>query len=175
MFRLMAAFALMFSLGTFVSAVLDGGGGLVITTLTADLAANGTAATVSSTEGFLSSGYVEIEGEEIRYTAKGATSLTLTGNHKAHLSGKKVMTSTAGALNSLLGYDIATANTNAGAIKVGWNLTSGIGRAIPKMTLWDYSYLDNDIGRLLKFLFLYPLSIGFIAATLLSLKQVISR
>ena len=175
MFRLMAAFALMFSLGTFVSAILDGGGGLVVTSLTADLTVNGATAAVGSTNGFLSSGYVEIEGEEIYYSAKTATTLTLSGNHKAHLSGKRVLSSTAGALNSLLGYDIAAANTNVGAVQVAWNLGSGILRAIPKMTLWGYSYLDNDFGRLLKFLFLYPLSIGFIAATLVSLKQVISR
>lgn len=148
----MAAFAFIFVFGTVISSIIDGSGGFVSTGLTANLARNGVTANVTSTDGFLASGYVYIEGEEIYYSGKAATTFTLSGSHRAHVSGQQVMTEASGTLNSLLGFDIKASDTTLGTIRTVINVGSGLLHAIPKMILWDYSYLNNDVGTYIRML-----------------------
>jgi hypothetical protein len=150
--RLMAAFAFIFVFGTVISSIIDGNGGFVSTDLTAELVANETTASVNSTDGFFNSGYLYIEGEEIYYSGKAATTFTLTNKHRAHNIGQIVYTEASGTLNSLVGFDTKASSSTIGTIKTVVNLVSGLLHAIPKMILWDYSYLDNDVGIYIRML-----------------------
>lgn len=167
-FKLLAGFVMLFTIQAFVSSAIEGGGGLVVTRLTANLAKDGATAAVASTTGFLNAGYIQISGEEIYYSAKTATTFTLTGTHKAAASGVKVMSPAAGAVNSLVGFDVGATSSTVGNIKVFLGLGSALTYAIPKIIAWNYSYLDNDIGTLIKFFILWPLSAGFAATFMLS-------
>ena len=170
--RLMTGFAFMFILGTMVSAMIEGGGGFGVTTLTANLAENGDTAAVTTTAGFLNTGYIVIQGEESYYSAKTDTTLTLPNNHRAHLAGAKVMTSSSGALNSILGFDVGSTWSEAGAVDTVIQLPGALLHGAWKMTSWDYSYLDNDFGNILR-LVLSALSAGFIIAMVLTARQVL--
>ena len=170
--RLMAGFTLMFVLGTMVSSILEGGGGFQVTTLTANLAENGSPATVTTTAGFLDTGYIFIEGEEIYYNATTPTTFTLLDNHKAHLAGKKVMTSSSGALNALLGFDIGATTSSAGIFTTALILPGALMHAAWKITSWDYSYLDNDFGRIFR-LILSAFSAGYIITMVMVIRQVV--
>src|SRR3989304_1823710 len=104
--RLMAGFLFLFFPAPFVSASMDGGGGMVVTQLTANLPKDGTSATVSSTSGFLASGYVFLEGERIAATGNNGTTFTLAGKHDAHPSGSKVLSESGGGVCRVVGVDV---------------------------------------------------------------------
>ena len=170
--RLMTGFAFMFILGTMVSASVGGGGGFVVTTLTTDLAENGATAAVTTTAGFLNTGYIVIQGEESYYSGKTADEFTLPNNHKAHRAGAKVMSSSSGALNSMLGFDVGSTWSEAGAVDTVIQLPGALLHGAWKLTSWDYSYLDNDFGNILR-LVLSAMSAGFIIAMVLTARQVL--
>src|SRR3989304_487219 len=166
--RLMAGFLFLFFPAPFVSARMGGGGGMLVTQLTANLPKDGTSATVSSSSGFLASGYVFLEGERIAATVNNGTTFTLAGKHDAHPSGSKVLSESAGVLNSLMGFNVGAANASVGVTGMILETTSALRHAVPKVMLWDYSYLDNDMGTLLKLLFFFPLSAGFSWAVIMA-------
>ena len=167
--RLMAFFTFVFTFGTVISAIIDGNGGFVSTTLTANLAKDATTATVTSTDGFYSLGYVVIEGEQIIYTAKTPTTFTVGANHREHVSGQKVYTEAAGALNAIVGFDTKASQASYGTITTVVGVGAALLFAIPKMLIWDYSYLNNDVGTYIR-LFGWTISAGMVIALIALLR-----
>lgn len=159
--KLFTGFTFAFVLLTMISMAVEGAGGFLATALTADLAEDATTATVSDTTGWASSGYLFIEGEEIQYTAvPDSTTFTLVADHEAHDSGSIVMSRPADALNAMAAFQIAEVNSAAGVIKLPFHLGGAIARAVPAMLTWDYSFLDNDFGTVVRPILL-SLSAGF--------------
>lgn len=73
------------------------------TSLSSDAAVGATTLSVTSTDGFPSSGYVNIGGEKITYSTKSTTTLTCTATTVAHSSGDTVYSYVFEASNSLEG------------------------------------------------------------------------
>jgi hypothetical protein len=157
-----------FLIGSILSGIMEGGGGVVVTRLTTDHTDAVTTLTVASTEGFLKSSYVVVEDERIKYTNKTAT--TFTGCTRGwdnttaseHQSGTRVYSSEASVINYALGFDVIATGTSAGAMYIPVVLYNFFFTTLPRMILWDYSWLKvNSWLQLLRYVFM-AVSIGFL-------------
>lgn len=157
-----------FLIGSILSGVMEGGGGIAVTRLTADHTDVIPTLTVASTEGFLKSSYVVVENEKIKYT--GVTGITFTGctrgydntTASAHDKGARVYSSEASVINYALGFDIASTGTTVGAMSIPVILWNFFTVTLPRMIMWDYSWLKvNGWLQMLRYVFLV-ISIGFL-------------
>lgn len=157
-----------FFIGSLLSGVMEGGGGVAGTRLTANYPAMGVTLTVASTEGFLKKGYVVLESEKIRYTNK--TAVTFTGctggwdNTEAvlHNSGTKVYSPDASVINYALGFDVAATGTTVGVMYLPTVLGNFFFVTLPRMVMWDYSWLKaSEWLQMLRYVFMV-ISIGFL-------------
>jgi hypothetical protein len=175
--KLLTFFLIIFSIGTIMSATIEQESAFAVTTLSADMT-NGSIADiqVASTDDFLDSDYIWIEGERIYYASKDDTTDTFSGivraqaddnneggTASAHSAGAKVMNDEASVLNLMIGYNIMGTKTELGLLDAPKMVTAIFTRALPKIMMWDYSYLQGDLVYL-KYALLYPLSIGFLIA-----------
>lgn len=166
--KLIVAFAMWFFIGAILSGIMEGGGGINATTLTTNHTAIVTTLAVANTDGFLKKGYVVVESEKIRYTDKTAT--TFTGCARgwdnttadAHSSGTKVYSPEASVINYALGFDVAATGATAGAMYIPNVLYNFFFTTLPRMVLWDYSWLKSSSWlQLLRYTFMV-ISIGFL-------------
>ena len=165
--KMLSFFAFCFIACTILSGIMEGQAALAVTKLTVDITEESTTITVVSTQDFLSADDVYIENEKVRYTSKTATQFNVTRRGLdgttavAHESGVKVKNETSNILNSLLGYNVATAaatyGTAAAVVGIAWNLIG----SIPKMIAWNYSYLEGGLS-IIKYVVLWPISAGFV-------------
>lgn len=158
---------LFFLIGTFLSSVMEGGGGIVATRLSQDHTADVTTLTVSGTEGFLKADYVQIGNEKIRYTNKtNATFTDCTRGYAdteavSHDAGAKVYSPDSEVLNSALGFNLISTGAEAGtwdAIMIAKNFFTV---TMPRMILWDYSWLKDGWLQYLRLMF-QAMSVGFL-------------
>ena len=105
--------ALIVFIGTsLLASVMQGGGGIVSTILTEDVAANATVIPVYTTELFNNTDIVRIGNEKICYSSKNATAFTVYERGydgttaEAFEAGRRVYSTEAGALNDALGYNM---------------------------------------------------------------------
>ena len=75
----------------------------VSTTLSASTSIGSTSMTVASTDGFPSSGYVELGGEKVTYSSKSTTSFTVSALTTAHVTSENILPFVFEASNSLDG------------------------------------------------------------------------
>ena len=68
--KLITAFSVLFFISVLLSGIMEGGGGLAVTSLSADVTDAGLVLNVADTEGFNSPDYVWIGDEKILYTAR---------------------------------------------------------------------------------------------------------
>ena len=168
---------------TFVSmgilnAVLEGNTSLATTNLTASLSETATSMAVHRTQGFSSNGVLNIDDERICYT--GSTATTFTGLSRgqqcrsnsaaaSHDSGQRVYSESPGVINTLVGFDIASAYSDGGLIGFVKGTVKSVSslpafmQAVAKMIAWDYRFLDGEYVYL-KYILLYPLSAGMVLA-----------
>ncbi len=166
--KLVVSFVLLFFLAVILDSIMEGGGGAMATRLTSSHTAAVTTLNISSTTGFLKSDYVQIGDELIRYTDK--TDTTFTGCTRAwngstavaHGSGEKVYSPDATVLNAALGFNIASTGASAGEINVTTAAQGFFFTTLPKLIMWDLSFLR--LSEWLQYLrwILTAISLGFI-------------
>jgi hypothetical protein len=175
----MAVFS--FLLCTFLASIAEGGGGIAVTYLTANVSDVATVLPVSNNRDFVQAAslaypqYIQIDDEIIKYsvpppnaisfnpvvraqadpTIAGATATTAT----THLSGAKVQTLQVVAMNSFLGQQITSSTSGFGVFKA-FGFVGAFFSNMPKFLTWDYNFLTGQLVYL-KYFVLYPLSAGF--------------
>ena len=103
-----------------LGAIMQGGGGIVVTDLTSDITATDTTIAVTSTVDYLGADYVIIGEEKILYSGTTATSFTgCTRGYdgtdaEAHSTGALVYTADASSINNALGFNIAAVQDTMG-------------------------------------------------------------
>jgi hypothetical protein len=169
-------FVFAFGASVFLGGVIQGNTGLASTTLTAKISETATTASVHDASGFGTFGQLVIGNETICYTGKTATTLTgLTRGEDcrshskvaSHSSGARVYDEGAGLINTLVGFDIASAFSDGGLTGLVKGTFSSIKQlpafvsAVARMLMWDSSYLDGPYVYY-KYFILYPLSAGLV-------------
>ncbi len=163
---------------TILAAIMDRHTGVATTTLTASIAADDSTMSVHRTQGFPSSGVLIIDAETICYS--GTTSTTFTGLTRgcrdssaaehgliAGSVNRRVYSQAPGLVNTLVGFDIASAFSDGGIVGLAKgvytsakNLPNFL-QAIAKMVMWDYSFLDGPYVYF-KLIIMLPLSAGMV-------------
>ena len=87
-----------------------------------------------------------------------------------HASGALVMSPTLGLIGTANTFDLPQVNNVVDVARFTISLVSGIVRTIPKMIMWDYSFLEGN-AFWIKLFMLYPLSF----LTVMSLVQLVRR
>lgn len=106
-------FLILFIGVSILAAIMQGGGGIVSTTLASNITANTTAIPAESTNLFADKDFLVIESEKILYTSKNATVFNVYtrgyGDTTAaeHEAGCRIYTTEASVLNDALGFNIA--------------------------------------------------------------------
>ena len=166
--KLVVAFMLFFLVNVLLSAVMEGGGGIATTRLTANLTDVATTVNVANTSGFLRSGYVTVDSEDIRYTSITAT--TLTGCSRAyngtgavaHNVGTRVYSPESSVINSALGFNVASTGATVGSINMMVAVSSFFFTTMPMLITWDFAHFRySEWGQLLRYVFL-AISTGFL-------------
>lgn len=152
MSKLITFFMFMFIGATILSAVMEGGGGVVSTPLTASIDNDDTTLSVTSTSNFLDEDYVYIGDEKIYYT--GTTTNSFTGctrgydgsNAVAHGAGSMVYTKGASTLNNALDFDVATTADSMGVwatITIPYYFLT---KSLPNIIAMNFSFLTGDMA-----------------------------
>ncbi len=158
----------MFLIGSILSGIMDGAGGITTTRLTLAIDATDTTLDVANTTGFLKYDYIQIGNERIQYTNTTDTTFTdctrgFDGSDAvSHVLGSNVYSADSEVLNSALGFNVASTGSSVGAIDipmVGWNF---ITKTVPRLILWDYSFLRTSEWLQYIRIVLQVLSIGFV-------------
>jgi hypothetical protein len=191
--KLWVFFVFVFTVGTFLCAILDGSGGLAVSKLKVAMTAADVDLTVDNAQDFLDASvtfpaYIVVGTEIIKYTGR-----TITGAHVAdqltgltrgvsdpqtgrvsiaatHAIGVKVVTIEVDALDTFMGYDITSSTATFGAIQA-IQFVGNLFKTLPKMIAWDYSFLTGQLIYL-KFFILYPLSAGLVISLILALASL---
>lgn len=159
-----------------LSAVLEGGGGIAVTELTADINETDTTITVDSTDIFLSSDYIVIEDEEIAYTGK--TDTTFTGCTRgyggteaaAHSDGTLCQTADASVINHALGYNVATTSATSGPLTVIVIPAKFFTETLPRLIQWNWSFMTGHMA--IVGFFFFAASIGLVVTIALAMLHV---
>jgi len=132
--------------------ILAGGGGYAATPLTLAIDEDDAVIEVASTEGFLSTDYVEFSnGEKTLYTGTTATSFTGCtrgyGGTTAteHPVGTMVYTTPTATINNAMGFNIAATVDSMGLWSVAtipWNF---LVKTVPRMLLMPYQLFRGDL------------------------------
>lgn len=174
--KMIAFFTVMFVGSTLISSWMMGGGGVAVTQTNGVVAEGAVEITVDSTVGFLDSGVAFIGEEKIAHTGKTATKLTgVTRGYEgtedtAHADNVQVYSEDAGVINYALGYNIATVGATSGALSVVVMPWKFLTITVPRIVMWNYSFLQGDMGIIGYFLF--AISIGFVITLALAVISV---
>ena len=146
--------------------VIAGGGGIVSTTLAANITATNTTIPVLDTTDFLDSDYVMCGSEKIFYSGK--TDTTFTGctrgydetTEAIHIIGSSVYTADASAINYAMGFNIVAVQDS-----LGWAAILAIPlmffiRTIPHIIQMTNNLLTGDLAII--GWFFYAMIAGFI-------------
>jgi hypothetical protein len=120
MHKLLVSFLIVFVGASILAAIMQGGGGIVSTVLTADIDADDTTIPVTSTSLFMDADVIRIGNEKILYTSITDTSFDgVTRGHgdtlaEEHEAGRRVYTVEAGVLNDAMGYNLGVSIETSG-------------------------------------------------------------
>jgi len=146
-FMLLLYFGMALSIG-----VIAGGGGYAATSLTEAIDEDDVTLEVVSTDSFLDTDYVELQGEKILYTGTTATTFTgLTRGYEgstatAHAEGTMVYTTSASTVNNAMGFNIAATVDSMGMwsiLTVPWNFAT---KTVPRLLLMPYQLFRGDLA-----------------------------
>lgn len=146
----------MFFLFTFVgcailSGVMEGGGGIASTPLTAAIDDDDAVLLVTSTDGFLDTDYVTISNETILYAGKTDTSFTgCTRGAKnttavTHDEGDMIYTTSASIANHTLNFNIAAMVDSMGFLAFPAVVLFFFTKTVPQFIMWNWSFLSGDL------------------------------
>jgi len=167
---LIVSFMLFNLVNALISSIVEGGGGMAVTRLTADLSASATTIHVASTSGFLRSDYIIIGNEKIRYSSKTATTFIVATNGRgwddteavAHAANSKVYSPPASVLNAALGYNVASTGASVGEIDIPLTLASFFTKTLPKLITWDFAQFKLNAAMRWARYVLMTISVGFL-------------
>ena len=145
-FMLLLYFGMALAIG-----ILAGGGGYAATSLTEAVDEDDATLQVISTDGFLSTDYIELKDEKVLYT--GTTATTFTGCTRGyngstaivHAEGVMVYTTSASTVNNAMGFNIAATVDSMGMwsiITVPWNFVT---KTVPRMLMMPYQLFVGDL------------------------------
>lgn len=146
--KFVISYAIVFIMFTIFSSILDGGGGMAATRLTANIDNNDTRI-YADTTGFLEADVIFIQGEEIPYSSKTATYFDncLRGYNAtdaaSHSKGDTAYTRGSDILNSAFGFNIIStgeAYGTMGIINIGLRF---LGRGVGALGTFNFSFLNN--------------------------------
>jgi len=155
-----------FFLCSLITASIEGESYMVATRLTQAMDDASATATVMSTDGFPSSGVIEIGSEEIKYDGISDTSFTVKtrGFNETvaigHGVGERIYGEDSAVINKMLGFNVTQISTNAGWFAIPsflWQFTT---KSVPKLIMWDFPFLKDGEIVLLRY-FLMTFSTGF--------------
>jgi hypothetical protein len=179
--KLLAGFSFAFIALTIISFMVEGQGGLAATRLTTDLSKTATTAIVASTNGFLAADLIRISDEYILYTGKTSTTFTglIRGDNNTtaggYTSGTRVYNRSTSVVNQMLGFNVSEAMSTVGPVDTVKLLKNFFFESLPKIIMWNYSFLEGELYTIplayFKYM-LYPLSIGFIITMFTSLISI---
>lgn len=164
--KLIAGYVVAHVILTFLSSIMEGGGGLNITELSAPISATVVTIDVDSTQGFLTSDVIFIEDEEIAYTNINALQFlnctrgfneTTAGTHPNNTN---VYSPDAGLVNRGLGFNALTTGATSGQLAIiglTWNFFA---KVAGNLVMWDYSFFEGQLVYIR--LFFMALSMGFV-------------
>lgn len=161
-----AFFAFTFVGCTLLSSILMGGGGLQSTRLSSAATDSDATLTVDSADNFLEAGILFVNDEKLAYTGTGDTTFTgLTRGYEgtdaaAHADNAIVYSEDAGVLNYAMGFNIATVGATAGVMSIPVIVGKFFTVTVPRLVMWNYSFLEGDMGIL--GYFFVAVSLGFI-------------
>ncbi len=167
--KLIAGFMLFYLINVLLSAIMEGGGGMNTTRLSADLTSAALVVNVQNTEGFLQADYVTVDNEDIRYTNKTSTTLTVPASGRGynnttattHSKGAKVFSPNSNVLNAALGFNVAATSTTIGGINFMVSTTFFFLKSVPKLVTWDFAqYRGSEWLQLIRVI-LAAISTGF--------------
>jgi hypothetical protein len=126
---------------------MDGAGGIQATRLAADLSSTASSITVTNTAGFIYADVVKIGNEEIRYVRKTATILTVAPSGRGyngtkattHTKGSMVYNSGASVLNSILGFNVISTDSDVSGVNMGIATINFFMISFPKLVSWDFT------------------------------------
>jgi hypothetical protein len=172
--------------GWFISAGINGGGGLSVTATTNNVSAVTTTIPVVSTAEFLSAdtlspAYIVIDDEVIKYTGKNATHFTectrgatdqqiqKTSAAKTHAVNSKVSTLEVQVLNSMVGYNIVSSSETFGFLDGIWMVARFLWN-LPKLLTWDFVFFHNNVGVYIRYL-LMAVSAGITIGLIIAVRK----
>lgn len=159
MSKLITFFLFLFIGCAILSAVMEGGGGVLAAELQTTIDEDDITIELDSTTDFLTQDYIIVDEEKISYTGKTGTTLTgLTRGYDdttaaVHTAGSMVYTAEASAVNSALGFSVASTTDSMGM----WSIITipyyFLTRTIPHVVSMNYSFLSGDLAILGWFFF----------------------
>jgi hypothetical protein len=161
-------------------AVLNGGGGVADTTLTATISTNDTTIPVVSTTGFLSSDYIYIGNEEILYSSNNATAfLGCTRGYgqsevATHAAGAAIYTGEVSSINQALGFNIGQVITGWGPLCIIIIPVNFLTMTIPRMIAQSAAFFSGSIGQAILGAIWMCLIAGFIICLAIILISAVS-
>ena len=176
MSRQMVFFLFTFIWGSVFAAMMAGGNALATAQVTTSMTDDVATATVDSTTDFATSGYLYVDNEIIQYS--GTTATTFTGltrgqdktDATSHPAGTRVYSEVGGIVNQMASFNVVETLADDGFVKGGFRMVVTLPLAlvsdITKMIMWDFSFLDGH-GAWVKYLLLYPLSLGLVTSLVL--------
>lgn len=167
--KLIMFFGFIFLGCSVLSAIMAGGGGIAATPLTAGIDGDDVTLDVVSTDGYLSTDYVMIEGEKILYT--GITDTSFTGCTRgydgtipsSHVTGTIVYTASTSAINNIMGFNIGALSDSLGWVAIPAVVVQFFTQTIPRFIMFNWQFLTGD-ATIIGILFL--LSGGVFVATI---------
>jgi len=161
--RLIAGFLVFYILNVFLNGIMEGGGGMNTTRLTAALSEVGTTITVANTNGFLRADYVTIGDEDMRYVSRTATTFTVATDGRGyngtdaveHAANAKVYSRSSSIVNGMIGFNVASTSTSVGGINFGIALLQFMNKSLPMLITWDFAHFRvNEWLQLLRYFFI---------------------
>lgn len=173
MSKLITFFVFVFLGCTMLSAIMEGGGGIVAVPLSSGIDNDDTTLSVTSTTDYLDTDYVVLDDEEILYSGK--TSNTFTGCTRgyndttaaSHASGTMIYTKSANLVNSALGFNVAATQDSMGWWAVITIPIKFMTKTLPNIIVMNYSFLTGSMA-IVGWFFL-AIGIGLIIVIALSL------
>lgn len=170
--KIITTFLFLVFMASLISSVMETGGGVVSTRLTEDITSSSTIIHVSNNRGFLDAGVVYIGNEAIKYIKPIGATNYLAANPidgrgfdnteaVAHVRGDMVYTKDMSALNSALGFEVASTGSSTGEIQLGLTVRNFFFITIPRIATWDYGWLKLPSLLFLRML-LSVFTMGFI-------------
>jgi len=161
-------------------AVLNGGGGIADTNLTAPISSSNATLPVVSTNGFLDSDYIYIGDEEIMYT--GTTPTTFTGCTRGygassavpHSTGAAVYTGEVSSINQALGFNIGQIVTSVGPLSIIIIPFNFLTVTVPRMIAESASFLSGSLGLAILGILWMCIIAGFIISLAIVLVSAVS-